>query len=448
MTQVLRTLDKIETSRFEAFRKSALPSNAIRDYLAHLLLLHQHDHLAARCRNTTGLLVGNATTIATSTTTNGSPANSSGGITSGQLGTGMPHLEHAMMKVMTQSCKDRRRPLHDLVQPNEADSIVVVVSALAKAYAQRLVTAARRVANVMQEDELTVSHENGNDGATTPHNRRRMPLRRQQKALKAHHIQLAHDARVKAGLDPGFFLQRQAPSGSSTTTHSRGMAAPTASWPCPGKIAAAALGQVDRHELLRQAALQAQEDYDQCRQVDGDGDGGVSEKSVVEDTTTEDESHVATASVQNPDAVVIEPAAVEDVEMIVEQPDSSTARAMDVEPQHEEQITTQPTEAKPLSSSIDDVEMIPMEMDAELPAALPAVVVTTTTTTANDTPPKVETPLTNATIPLSAANANPESTTPAAPAAPPKSEVPLSMEDALLLNLDDDSDDDDDDDED
>ena len=408
MTLLLSTLSKFEKSRFEAFRKSALPADAIREYLAHLLLLNQYDHLAAKCRQTTGLLVGNASNCPNATTA----------AAGGRLGTGVPHLEQVMMKLTTQRFK--KRPLCDLVQPNEADSIVVVVSALAKAYAQRLVTAARRVATVMAE-----SNPNGNVS---------------QQPLQAHHIQLAHEARVKAGVDPGFFLQP-----NTTMLHRRGTAAPTA-WACPGKIAAAALGQIDRHELLRQAALQAQEEYDQRHDKEvGEPDENVTNDVIVEDMTQEDESHVATASIH--DLVVVAAAPV-DVEMNVEQPESITT-SVDVEPQHDENTTAPPREEKPLSPPPHEAETIPMELDAVSPSALLSssttldAATTSATKTEHATTLTVEAPLPD--VMAVAAADIPVSTAPTSAPATTKS-VPMSMEDALLLGLDDDSDSDSDDD--
>ena len=69
MTRILGTLSAMEKSRFEAYTKSTLPAaNAIRTYVAHLLLLHQHNQLAASCRSTTGLLGTNGRSRGSSST--------------------------------------------------------------------------------------------------------------------------------------------------------------------------------------------------------------------------------------------------------------------------------------------------------------------------------------------------------------------------------------------
>ena len=108
-----------------------------------------------------------------------------------------------------------------MVPPGQADEITIVVSTLAKAYAQRLVTAARRVAAAEGADEST-------------------PLTPDQ-VMKAYH------SRVQAGLDPGFFLRK--PKVSNAVAES-------------SAAVAAALGTVDTYALQRSAALAAQEEYD------------------------------------------------------------------------------------------------------------------------------------------------------------------------------------------
>lgn len=483
MTRILSTLNTMEKSRFEAFSKSTLPAgNAIREYLAHLLLLHQHNHLAAKCRITTGLLGGGATTTTATTTTSSSTsdadgANGAANATSGndaeqqyqqqqRLGTGVPHLEHAMMKSMqsTQSSTSlkHKRPLHDLVQPGEADSIVIVVSALAKAYAQRLVAAARRVADVMETS--TTSSSSQHNGVSQ---------HQQQQPLQVHHIQLAHDARVKAGIDPGFFMQRPT-AYSFHNTHNRGMQAPWALSSChPGRIAAAALGGrqygggiisgMDRHELLRHAALQAQQDYDDYHSANGESREdnnhdhvGVNGDDHVDDETAIMNNVISVDNVVKDDAShVVEPAAgtdagVIDQEMQLERREASTP-SMDVEPLEDATFVLPVNEKVPVLPPANELGTT-TTMDVGTGPS-PVVSTDTPSTTIMTTAPTVTAeqtkPLTTAT---NAPVAPPASTTtaplsalpPPAPAAPSKP-APMSMEDALLMNLDDDSDDSDDD---
>jgi hypothetical protein len=118
--------------------------------------------------------------------------------------------------------------LDDVVAPGQADEITVVVCTLAKAYAQRLVTAARRVAAAEGLEE--------------------------SKPLQPSHLLKAHHSRIQAGLDPGFFLQKP-----------RATAVTETSW-----VVAAALGTVDKNELARNAALAAQEEYDKYMESKGE----------------------------------------------------------------------------------------------------------------------------------------------------------------------------------
>jgi hypothetical protein len=123
MAQVLSTFSRLEQSRFEAFRRATFPSDAISKYVAHCLL--QQDPTRRKQA---------------------------------------PVLSH-------------------VCAPGQSEEIVIVVNTLAKAYAQRLVTAARRAA----PDD-------------TP--------------IQPQHILHAFQERQAQGLDPGFFLQ---PSEQSTS---------------------------------------------------------------------------------------------------------------------------------------------------------------------------------------------------------------------------------------
>ena len=123
MAQVLSTFSRLEQSRFEAFRRATFPSDAISKYVAHCLL--QQDPTRRKQ---------------------------------------VPVLSH-------------------VCAPGQSEEIVIVVNTLAKAYAQRLVTAARRAA----PDD-------------TP--------------IQPQHILDAFQERQAQGLDPGFFLQ---PSEQSTS---------------------------------------------------------------------------------------------------------------------------------------------------------------------------------------------------------------------------------------
>jgi hypothetical protein len=98
MAQMLSTFSKLEQSRFEAFRRSTVPADAVHEWLAACLA----DRYSV------------------------SPPAAQGGA-------------------------GKSRSLADLVQPGQADSISMVVATLAKVYAQRLVSEAQRLA---QEDSI------------------------------------------------------------------------------------------------------------------------------------------------------------------------------------------------------------------------------------------------------------------------------------------------------
>lgn len=200
MTQVLNTFSSLEQSRFEAYRRSTFRGDSISKYVAHCLGV-AHEYAYARSERTRQLMDGDS------------------------LGMANARSETAMKN-------DAKRQftnvaLHDMVAPGQSEGIVVIVSTLAKAYAQRLVAAARRVAD--------------DDGPLLPQ-----------------HIEAAHASRAQAGLDPGFFLQRPSKAVGAV----------------PSTIEAAALGTTDAYEQLRNAALEAQEQYDKTatKQEDDDDD--------------------------------------------------------------------------------------------------------------------------------------------------------------------------------
>jgi hypothetical protein len=105
MAQMLSTFSKLEQSRFEAFRRSTVPADAVHEWLAACLA----DRYSI------------------------SPPSAGAG---------------------------KSRSLADLVQPGQADSISMVVATLAKVYAQRLVSAAQSLA---LEDS---NNGNNNEGVT------------------------------------------------------------------------------------------------------------------------------------------------------------------------------------------------------------------------------------------------------------------------------------------
>jgi len=129
-------------------------------------------------------------------------------------------------------------PLSNLVVPNSASEIVAVVSAMAKCYAQRLVSAAKRVADAEEEEKKMQGTSTVVEDAP-------------QRPLEPHHFLEAHRHRQRAGLDPGFWMANPGNNGSSG--FNKGVV---------GMVEAAALGTIDRERVNYLAALEAQEDFD------------------------------------------------------------------------------------------------------------------------------------------------------------------------------------------
>ena len=129
-------------------------------------------------------------------------------------------------------------PLSNLVVPNSASEIVAVVSAMAKCYAQRLVSAAKRVANAEEEEKKMQGTSTTVEDAP-------------QKPLEPHHFLEAHRHRQSAGLDPGFWMAH--PENNVSSGFNKGAV---------GVVEAAALGTIDRERVNYLAALDAQEVVD------------------------------------------------------------------------------------------------------------------------------------------------------------------------------------------
>lgn len=138
-------------------------------------------------------------------------------------------------------------PLDQLVVPTSASEIVAVVSTLAKCYAQRLVSAARRVADAGDDQE-----------------RQEAPTAKSpaiaQKPISPQHLLEAHRYRSRAGLDPGFWMADRV-----VDVHGRKEASSSSIRASVGTSEAAALGTEDRTRSCFLAAIAAQESYDEAR---------------------------------------------------------------------------------------------------------------------------------------------------------------------------------------
>jgi hypothetical protein len=216
MAQVLSTFSRMEQSRFEAFRRATFPRDAIAKYVAHCLIEEQHRPIAQ----------GIPTTSATTT---------------------------------IRTSKPLREPiLSEVVAVGQAEDISIVVATLAKAYAQRLVTAARRHASIRNSKEAAAAASEassghgstvataGADTETTTNNSNRsggsnshrQSTQFTSSAMTPDDIMKAYNQRKAQGLDPGFFLQRWERSQNVLTDND------------------------DVYQHKRLAALHAQEQYD------------------------------------------------------------------------------------------------------------------------------------------------------------------------------------------
>ena len=139
--------------------------------------------------------------------------------------------------------------LSNLVVANSSQEIVTIVSTLAKCYGQCLVAAAKRVANVTTTATATTDNDNAATAGNDP-----TPLR-------PHHFIEAYEHRVRAGLDPGFWMM-----GSNTTTTTTTIGGGRGRSACNGVTEAAALGVKNygnNDTWYYHAALAAQNIYDE-----------------------------------------------------------------------------------------------------------------------------------------------------------------------------------------
>ena len=235
MSRALSTFDASEQRRFEAYRRSTFAGDAVATFVSHCLVNASEDRYTARtnaCRLTNmgeredKNLFGVRTTPRIENALKTRPSLIHRSTNCG----GKTHTENG------------HHQLEQLVATDTASEITVVVSTLAKNYAQRLIQAARAVATAKGKSI--------------------------QEAIDPKDLFEAHEHRSRAGLDPGFFV---AASGSGPSSSIGGLASgsgPMSNRNCggpsygSGAIAAAALGIVDKNQLQLDAALAAQEQYD------------------------------------------------------------------------------------------------------------------------------------------------------------------------------------------
>lgn len=196
MAQVMSTFSRLEQSRFEAFRRATFPADVISKFVAHCLIEEQHRPVSR----------------------------------------GVP------ISTQLEAQYPSRAPvLSEVCAPGQSSEITMIASTLAKSYAQRLVTAARKRAT--DRSNIRSNNHNNNGGNVS--------VVDGIVSITSDDILKAWRERQAQGLDPGFFLQpylsqRQPPCLLGTT---------------------ATLDQQQSHQRKRLAALQAQEEYDQVHGV-------------------------------------------------------------------------------------------------------------------------------------------------------------------------------------
>ena len=235
MSKALTTFPPAEQHRFESYRRCALPSDAISTYVSHRLL-HNDERRYVRRQGTRSLVAANdvgvvpqsgLAEVALLRCPYADGTSTCNDVDTATAWSGKGGKDTSNARTATASTP----PLRDVVAPETSQEVTVVVSTLAKSYAQRLVSAARRVARARGYPDTM--------------------------ALLPEHLVEAKQYRSEAGLDPGFFMG--AGAGGSVPNSARTCGGD------PGATAAnaAALGLVNGNKLRLDAALEAQDEYDE-----------------------------------------------------------------------------------------------------------------------------------------------------------------------------------------
>eukprot|EP00536_Pseudo-nitzschia_multiseries_P010344 jgi/Psemu1/326017/estExt_fgenesh1_pg.C_3110008 len=231
MAQVLSTFSRMEQSRFEAFRKAAFPGDAIAKYVAHCLVHEQHRPLSGA----EGMGCPSAAEDADASDSLLGAARRPPSTVRAKHKTRFRHLRPV-------GGANRRPVLSEVVAPGQAGDITVVVSTLAKEYAQRLVTEARKHTAERRRRNAAAERNNDHNG---DHDHDDDP------AIAPGDILRAYAHREARGLDPGFFLQGHRPSNNRSGSG--------------GADVSGMLADPDAHtrqDRTRSVALAAQEAYD------------------------------------------------------------------------------------------------------------------------------------------------------------------------------------------
>ena len=244
MKQVLSTFSKLEQSRFEAFRKASFPGDAIGTYVAHCLINEQHRSISTGDTKSTSLERGGnneeaAATVATNTSSTASIVSNS---------TRLRYLRPTTTTAATGKRRKKKPILSDVVATGQSGDITVVVSTLAKAYAQRLVLAARKYSIERRNRHKTSVHdENSNNDDDDDEEEEE---EEEDIAISPEDILKAYADREVRGLDPGFFLQARGTKNNSGSSNSG----------CTN-VNLLLTENDQRYTLNRSVVLSAQDDY-------------------------------------------------------------------------------------------------------------------------------------------------------------------------------------------
>jgi hypothetical protein len=258
MKQVLSTFSKLEQSRFEAFRKASFPGDAIGTYVAHCLMNEQHRSISTGDKSTSSERGGNeeaAATVATNTSSTASIVSNS---------TRLRYLRPTTATTTTTAATSTRRKqkpiLSDVVATGQSGDITVVVSTLAKAYAQRLVLAARKY-SIERRSRRKISVHDENSNNDDDDDEEEEEEEEEDIAISPEDILKAYDDREVRGLDPGFFLQARGTKNNSGSSNSG----------CTN-VNLLLTENDQRYTLNRSVVLSAQDDYYNNMKNENDND--------------------------------------------------------------------------------------------------------------------------------------------------------------------------------
>merc|ERR1719491_364718 len=233
MAQALSTFLPSEQARFEAFRRSKFPAEAVSTFVSSCLMDASLKKYAQRER--TRHYLGAAGYGVQQPQP--SSAISAASIARKNLALGSDPLAMYPTRTRRQEGGGGSTPpdLKDIVAPDTSQEITLVVSTLAKMYAQKLIKSARALSTV--------------EGYH--HDAKLLPR----------HLLEAHRHRVRAGMDPGFFMQSTAKSTAGGSGNNCGSMGGSGSGSHTAS-SAAALGVVDKYSLTLEVARAAQDAYD------------------------------------------------------------------------------------------------------------------------------------------------------------------------------------------